>query len=241
MTMVDERPTFPMELTPLGEAWVEEMLATPLVPHRGKYIAIEGIDGSGKSTQAEILAQTLGAQLVREPGSTSFGEECRTIVKEGGPRSVIAEVFLFAAARADLLEGFVVPALTSGFHVVSDRSIFSSLAYQARDGVSMSLVEEINTSAPIIAENLPDLVIFLDISPELSSRRRGGDTDAMEASVRMEEVSANFRQLAAGREQLTRFSESANVPFVTVWVHEDDDVDRVARNILSVVTNYLDI
>ena len=109
-------------------------------------ISFEGIDRSGKSTQASVLAEELGdrALFVREPGGTRFSERVRGILKDPElPMTAHAEALLFAAARADLVETVIKPALADGKVVIADRFIDSSLAYQ---GVVRGLgIDEVRT------------------------------------------------------------------------------------------------
>ena len=97
------------------------------------FVTLEGIDGSGKSTQAKLLAEALGAEtlLVREPGGTAAAERVRELLADGSLElDPMAELFLFCAARADLVRRLIRPALAAGRDVVSDRFVDSSAAYQ---------------------------------------------------------------------------------------------------------------
>lgn len=161
------------------------------------YIAVEGIDGSGKSTQARRLAEHLSAIQVAEPGGTPFALALREIVKNPDlDMGVEAETLLFASARADLLRSVVKPSLKEERDVVSDRTVFSSLAYQGfRDGRHrMNEVWEANNMATEGWRILPDLVLQIDLDAETAlSRRsgRGGD-DRMEAVTNAEELIEGF-------------------------------------------------
>lgn len=142
----------------------------------GLFVTIEGIDRSGKSTQAKRLAEALGddAILVREPGGTEVGERIRELLKdpelELDPRS---EALLFAAARAELVEQVIRPALAEGKVVISDRFLDSSLAYQGFGrGLGEREVRRINEWATAGLE--PDLTILLRIDPEEAAARAGG-------------------------------------------------------------------
>src|SRR4051794_10796846 len=105
---------------------------------RGRFIAFEGGEGTGKSTQARILADRLGALLTREPGGTGLGERIRHLVLDTGADAVgtRAEALLFAAARAQHVDEVIAPSLAAGRHVVTDRFVHSSIAYQATAGGS---------------------------------------------------------------------------------------------------------
>lgn len=145
---------------------------------RGRYIVIEGIDGSGKTTQFNRLLSHLdGAISVREPGGTPMGEHIRTILKDREiPRSGQTNAFLFAAARADLVDTAIRPAITSGSNVVADRNWLSTYAYQNAEGVDAEHIKQLNQIATSEFFE-PDLVLLLDIDPAISQQRleqRGG-------------------------------------------------------------------
>lgn len=146
-----------------------------------RYIAFEGGDGSGKSTQAALLAERLGAVLTREPGGTELGQELRRSLLNPGeaPIGVRAETLLMAADRAQNVSELVEPALAAGRMVISDRSAYSSLAYQGGGReLGVEQVRDINDWA--LAGLWPDLVVFLDIEPEVSKTRLAGGLDRLE-------------------------------------------------------------
>jgi dTMP kinase len=141
-----------------------------------KYIALEGGDGSGKSTVAAALAAHLGAAgaevvVVREPGGTPLGEVVRGLLLDSEHLDVWAEVFLFAAQRAELAREVLAPALHSGKWVVSDRTYYSSIAYQGRGrGLGEDEVREINEKG--LDGVVPDHVFVLDVDPETALGRQ---------------------------------------------------------------------
>jgi len=148
----------------------------------GRYIVVEGIDGSGKTTQFNNLLQHIkNAVGVREPGGTPMGEHIRTILKDRTiPRGGEANTLLFAAARADLVESVIRPTIASGKHVVADRNWLSTYAYQSAEGVDTEKIITLNRIAT--AEFFePDLVLLLDIDPrvceERTKARGGAETD----------------------------------------------------------------
>lgn len=150
---------------------------------RGRFLALEGGEGSGKSTQAGRLAERLGAVLTREPGGTALGEELRRLVlapraEEVAPR---AELLLMAAARAQHVAEVIRPALEAGRDVVTDRFSGSTLAYQAF-GRRLPRAE-VEVASRLATDGLePDLVLLLDLPPDLGHARRGGYPDRIEAA-----------------------------------------------------------
>src|SRR4051812_28508881 len=137
----------------------------------GLFVTFEGIDRSGKTTQARLLADALGsdALAVREPGGTEAGERIRAIVKDPAVElSPRAEALLFAAARAELVEQVIRPALEQGRVVISDRFLDSSLAYQGgARGLGIDEVGRINAFA--LGGLSPDLTLLLDLDPEAAA------------------------------------------------------------------------
>ena len=151
---------------------------------RGRYIALEGFDGSGKSTQAEMLASHLDAVLTREPGGTPLGEALRDVLLHAAPDeapSARTEALLFCADRAQHIATVVAPALGSGRDVVTDRSYGSTLAYQGYGrGLALdelrALIDYACRRPAGAAEELPDVilpdvVVLLDVPLADSDRR----------------------------------------------------------------------
>ncbi len=136
------------------------------------YIAFEGAEGCGKSTQARRLADALGAVLTRETGGTVIGQRLRAILHDTAVVDLDdhAEALIVAADRAQHLAQVVRPALAAGRSVVSDRSVYSTLAYQGYGrGLPVGEVRSVNEWA--IGDTWPDLVVLLVVPDDVSARR----------------------------------------------------------------------
>jgi len=160
----------------------------------------EGGDGSGKSTQARVLAERIGAVLTREPGGTAVGARIRSLVldPDHGEMSDRTEALLMAADRAQHVHERIAPALVSGQHVVSDRHVASSLAYQGVGrGLGLEVVSDLNAFA--VNGLSPDLVILLGVDAHDARDRLGSDLDRIEhaGSELAELVQETYRGLAA--------------------------------------------
>ena len=165
----------------------------------GLFVTFEGVDRAGKTTQARMLRDALGerAVAVREPGGTPAGERIREILKDASieldPRS---EALLFAAARAELVEQVIRPALDDGKVVVSDRYLDSSLAYQGEArGLGVEEVARVNRFATQGLE--PDITFLLELDLA-DAAARGGETDRFEDEGRamQEQVRDAYDRLA---------------------------------------------
>ncbi len=168
------------------------------------FVTFEGIDGSGKSTQAELLRDALAAEgrevvLTREPGGTELGERVRELVLNGPHMTPWAEAALFASARAELVDTVIRPALERGADVICDRYVDSSLAYQGiARGIGVEPVLELNLH--VVQGLMPDLTVLLLIEPAAA---RGGVTDRLEREGAVLQTAAD----AAYRELAKRFPE----------------------------------
>ena len=148
---------------------------------RGKYIAFEGWEASGKSTQARLLSQRLDAVLTREPGGTALGLAIRGLLLGNGPAPTErAEALLFAADRAQHLAEIVEPALAEGRDVITDRSYGSTLAYQGY-GRGQSIEELMRLVEWTSGGLLPDLVVLLTVAADTADDRLGDQRDRMES------------------------------------------------------------
>ena len=148
-----------------------------------RWIALEGGEGCGKSTQARLLAERLHAVLTREPGGTEIGERVRAILLDTADVRMHdrTEALLMAADRAEHVAGVVRPALAAGRHVVSDRSVWSSIAYQgAGRGLDPDELLQINRWAT--SELFPDVVVYIDVPSAVARTRTGAPRDRLEAA-----------------------------------------------------------
>ncbi|MEW6583385.1 MAG: dTMP kinase [Actinomycetota bacterium] len=169
----------------------------------GRFVALEGVDGAGKTTQLALLADALRARghdvvTVREPGGTPLGERLRDVLLHpgGAPPAPEAEVLLFAAARAQLVAEVIRPALRAGRFVLCDRFVDSSLAYQgAARGLGIDEVWRANLLA--VGDCLPHRAVVLDVAvAQAAARARGGDRIEGEGTAFQERVAAGYREVA---------------------------------------------
>ena len=168
------------------------------------FVTFEGIDGSGKTTQAELLVEGLRAQggevvATREPGGTELGERVRALLLDAeGAVSPWAEALLFAAARAQLVDEVIAPALARGAHVVCDRYVDSSLAYQGlARGLGLERVLDLNLAAT--QSLMPDRTFLVLLDPAEALRRSTGHPDRIESEGLAFQFAVDraFREVAA--------------------------------------------
>ena len=165
------------------------------------FVSFEGADGSGKSTQAELLRETLTAEgldvvLTREPGGTELGERARELVLNGPSMGAWAEAALYAASRAEHVEAVIRPALERGAIVLCDRYIDSSLAYQGiARGLGVDAVLQLNLE--VTDGLLPDVTFLLLIDPDVAAGRYdNSDRLELEGTALQAKVDAAYRELA---------------------------------------------
>jgi len=193
---------------------------------KGAFICIEGLDASGKTTQARRLVRELRrkgfkAVYTTEPSPGEIGKFIRTYILQRKRRVPIAvEALLFAVDRVDHLEQRVKPALQEGKIVVSDRYVYSSLAYQGAAGLDLNWIEEINRSVVT-----PDLAIYIDVPPEVAVKRIKGKRSVME----------RLRVQRKVREVYLKFVEDGRL----IRVDGNRSKDEVERDILAIVLDFL--
>ena len=201
---------------------------------RGRFIVVEGIDGSGKSTMAARVSAELARRgrrvlRTREPGGTPLGEKIRGLLLDAGNSEMVplTELFLYMASRAQLVDEVIRPALLGGTDVVCDRYYYSTAAYQGAAGrVGMKTV--LDLAEKIARFEKPDLVALLDLPPAVARRRAGDRRDRVESKglAYQTRVRRGFLQLARRDPRRVRVIDAArdaDLVFAELW----KAVDRV--------------
>jgi dTMP kinase len=186
---------------------------------RGRFIVVEGVDGSGKSTMAERLALHLGRDrkvlTYREPGGTPLGVKIRELLLDAKNSEMVpmTELFLFMASRAQLVEENIRPALRRGSVVVCDRYYYSTAAYQGAAG-RIGIQTVIDLAEKIGRFERPDLVLLFDVDPAIARRREGNRTDRVENKglEYQRKVRAGFLQLARKDPRRIKVIDSSRPP-----------------------------
>jgi len=193
-----------------------------------RYIALEGIEGTGKSTVALRLAEHLRAGgrqviVVREPGGTPPGEGIRDLLLHGDDLEPWTEALLFAAQRAQLAAEVVRPALAAGTWVISDRTVYSSLAYQGGGrGLGVEQVRAVNAAG--LLGTWPEMVVLLEIDPATGlSRQRVADRIGAEGIRFQQRVADTFAALAKAEPDIFRS------------VTADRPLEEVAASVIALV------
>ncbi len=204
---------------------------------KSAFISFEGIDGSGKTTQLELLAEQLTTEghqvlLTREPGGSPGAEEIRTLVLQGDPDrwSAETELLLFTAARRDHLERTILPALAAGKIVLCDRFADSTRMYQ---GLSRGdLRQAVDTLHALMIGTEPDLTVLIDINPALGLRRaksRHGTEERFE----------DFGESLQARMRQGFLTLAAEQPHRIRVVDGDRSIEDVAQDISNLVQSFL--
>jgi dTMP kinase len=195
------------------------------VSRKGVFICIEGLDGCGKTTQAKMLAKKLSkshnAVYTAEPSRGKIGTYIRKSYLYGEKRlSCVLEALLFAADRIEHVETEVLPALNQGKLVISDRYVYSSLAYQGAAGLSLDWIEKVNEHAL-----QPDFAVFIDVDPKTVMHRLKPKKSVMENLETQQKV----------REIYLKFVEKGRL----TRINGDQSKDEVAKELYEVVTKFL--
>ncbi len=201
---------------------------------RGKFITFEGCDGCGKSTQLKLLSEYLTAHgiphiFTREPGGGKISEAIREILLSGKNSEMTdeCEALLYAASRVQHLNDRVEPALSEGKLVVCDRYVDSSLAYQAyARGLGDAFVSKINAYA--LEKYLPDVTIFIDLTPEAAFKRKHGADE----NDRLEQAGMAFhKRVYEGYKAI-----AAREPNRVICVDGNQTPDEVFADVLEILT-----
>ena len=192
---------------------------------KGAFICIEGLDGCGKTTQAKMLAKKLGKSrntlYTAEPSRGKIGTYIRNRCLYGEKRlSTVVEALLFAADRIEHVENEVLPALREGRLVISDRYIYSSLAYQGAAGLSLEWIENVNKHAL-----KPDLAVFIDVDPKTVMHRLKRKRSVMENMETQQKVRDVYLKFVAKGELVRLDGNRAK--------------NEVAANLLAFVLKFL--
>jgi dTMP kinase len=219
--------------------------------HPGLFLALDGPDGGGKTTQAARLAGWLsgcGLDVVtcRDPGGTALGERVRNILlaRDSVAISLRAEMLLYMASRAQLVEEVIAPALASGRVVVSDRYLLANIVYQGSAG---GLLEEEIAFVGMVATGglLPDLTLVMDVAPHVAAARIGASRDRIEDRPLFyhERVRAGYLAAARGQADADPSTDvPAPCPFYPapiVLIDSSDDPDTVFAQIQTEVERVL--
>ena len=211
----------------------------PSVKNPGRFITLEGGEGAGKSTQIQVIKDSLltrGNDVVvtREPGGTSEGQEIRNLLVSGDKDkwSPLSETLLILADRAAHLERIIRPALAEGKYVICDRFFDSTKAYQGvAGGLGLDVIH--NLQQPVLGTTLPDVTLLLDIDPEKGLRR---------AQERGGELRFESKTLAYHRTLRNAFLDfAAQEPDRIFVIDADRDVEAVSDDILAVLDERLNV
>lgn len=204
----------------------------------GKFIVIEGLEGAGKTTARQAIVDTLNEQGItdlvytREPGGTPLAEKLRTLIKEGIDGETVtdkAEVLMLYAARIQLTDNVIKPALARGQWVIGDRHDLSSQAYQGGGrGIDRKLMTSLRDT--VLGDFYPDFTLYLDLPPEigLARARSRGELD------RIEQESLDFF-----RRTRTRYLELAAADPRIVTIDASQSMDNVHQSIRSALQHWL--
>ncbi|MEZ2634484.1 dTMP kinase [Morganella morganii] len=204
----------------------------------GKFIVIEGLEGAGKTTARQVIVDTLHENGItdliytREPGGTPLAEKLRTLIKDGIDGETVtdkAEVLMLYAARIQLVDNVIKPALARGQWVIGDRHDLSSQAYQGGGrGIDRKLMQSLRDT--VLGDFYPDFTLYLDLPPEtgLSRARSRGELD------RIEQESLDFFLRTRAR-----YLELAESDPRIVTVDASQSMDNVHQSIRTAVLDWL--
>lgn len=206
----------------------------------GKFITIEGPDGAGKTTQIKLLESYLidlgyKVLLTREPGGTQIGEKIRGVLLDPANKAMSykSEVLLYAAARAQIVDEVIKPALQAGQIVICDRFVDSSYAYQGYGrGIDMEYIKKVN--AMVIAEAIPNCTLIFDISPEKGLNRVKSRGASGETKDRIEQEALAFHQRV--REGFLTIARSETRYHI---INSEKSIDEIHQSVREIVQEIL--
>jgi len=204
----------------------------------GLFISIEGLDGSGKTTQVQGIKtyfENKGIQpvMLREPGGTNIGEKIRHIVLDANNTEMdsVSEMLLFAASRAQNVAENILPALNEGKVVICDRFIDSSIVYQGY-GRELDVDEVLNVNLAAIRHRLPDITFFLDKNPEASLKRRKDTTKA--DRLENEKMEFHIRAYKGFMELCRKYPERI------IKLDAEDSIEAINKKIVTTLDSRLE-
>jgi dTMP kinase len=195
---------------------------------KGRLITLEGIDGVGKTTHLQTAVDylnnhSLNVKTYREPGGTELGEQLRRIIKLGTAQSALAELMLFTAARAELVETAIKPALEEGAYIVLDRFTESTLAYQgALGGIDERSLHEVCLAAS--GGITPDLTFWLDLEPAAALMRR---YPMAEVLAEQGQTRVSSQEMDAIERRDPGYFERVRARYRSFMEHEPDRIKRI--------------
>jgi len=209
---------------------------------KGKFITFEGVEGSGKTTQAHLLGEHLSSRgipvvVTREPGGTDIGEQIRQILLASDNRGMTpeTEILLYAASRGQHLREKIAPALDSGRWVICDRYSDATIAYQGYGrGLNLDLIAELNRLVSLELE--PDLTILLDLDVRegLKRARKRGEGENLQEGRFEEEGIAFHRRVREGYKEL-----ASRHPGRIKTVSAEGSIEEVNRRVIEIVSALL--
>ncbi len=204
---------------------------------KGKFITVEGTDGSGKSTQLKLLMDYLGTKncdvvFTREPGGTEISEKIRDVILDINNKEMtdMTEALLYAAARAQHVQQKIIPAINEGKVVICDRFVDSSIAYQgAARGLGTDNIMQINSFA--LNGITPDLTLFFDLPPEKGILRKKNEKEL----DRLESEKLDFHvNVYEGYKKLcSQYPDRIKV------ISADDTVENINRQVIEIIDGLL--
>ena len=205
---------------------------------KGLFISIEGLDGSGKSTQVRHIQEyfqqkNMETLLLREPGGTKIGEKVREILLDARNTEMdsVAEMLLYASSRAQIMAEKVIPALEDGVTVICDRFIDSSIAYQGY-GRQLDIGEVYNVNYTAVRHILPDITFFLDQHPDISLKRR--KEASMADRLENEKMEFHNRVYKGYKELCSRYPERIKV------LDAGESIEDIGKKIIEQIETFLE-